>query len=70
MTQSVEDGSTVKIFYESRLAKVWLDDNKLKEIDKYYDELAIQGVSDDIIDPGDLAWKTSLRAFQRTRSRH
>ena len=50
MTQSVEDGSTVKIFYESRLAKVWLDDGKLKEIDAYYDELARQGVSDDIIE--------------------
>ena len=50
MTQSVEDGSTVKIFYESRLAKVWLDDAKLKEIDAYYDELSKKGVSDDIIE--------------------
>ena len=50
MTQSVEDGSTVKIFYESRLAKVWLDDNKLKEIDEYYDSLAQEGVTDDIIE--------------------
>lgn len=50
MTQSVEDGSTVKIFYESRLAKVWLDDAKLKEIDAYYEELVRQDVSDDIIE--------------------
>ena len=50
MTQAVEDGSTVKIFYESRLAKVWLDDEKLKEIDAYYDDLANQGVSGDIIE--------------------
>lgn len=50
MTQSVEDGSTVKIFYESRLAKVWLDDAKLKEIDAYYDDIAKQGVSEDIIE--------------------
>lgn len=50
MTQSVEDGSTVKIFYESRLAKVWLDDAKLKEIDAYYEELACQGVSENIIE--------------------
>ena len=50
MTQSVEDGSTVKIFYESRLAKVWLDDAKLKEIDAYYEELAGQGVSENIIE--------------------
>ncbi len=39
MTQSIEDGSTVRLFYESRLAKVWLDDNILKEIDHYYDDL-------------------------------
>lgn len=50
MTQSVEDGSTVKIFYESRLAKVWLDDEKLKEIDAYYEDLARQGVSEEIIE--------------------
>lgn len=50
MTQSVEDGSTVKIFYESRLAKVWLDDNKLKEIDAFYHDLAQQGVSDEMIE--------------------
>lgn len=50
MTQSVEDGSTVKIFYESRLAKVWLDEDKLKEIDEYYENLAKEGVSEDIIE--------------------
>lgn len=50
MTQSVEDGSTVKIFYESRLAKVWLDETKLKEIDAYYDDIAKQGVSENIIE--------------------
>lgn len=56
MTQSVEDGSTVKIFYESRLAKVWLDDGKLKEIDKYYDDLANQNVSDDVIEESKSKW--------------
>lgn len=50
MTQSIEDGSTVKLFYESRLAKVWLDENKLKEIDEYYDELKDQGVQSDMIE--------------------
>ncbi len=39
MTQSIEDGSTVKLFYESRLAHVWLDEDKLREIDHYYDDL-------------------------------
>lgn len=58
MTQSVEDGSTVKIFYESRLAKVWLDDDKLKEIDKYYDDLANQNVSDDVIEESKSKWSS------------
>ncbi len=39
MTQSVIDGSTVKLYYESRLAKVWTDDEVLKEIDAYYNDL-------------------------------
>lgn len=58
MTQSVEDGSTVKIFYESRLAKVWLDDGKLKEIDKYYDDLANQNVSEDVIEESKSKWSS------------
>lgn len=45
MTQSIEDGSTVKLFYESRLAKVWLDNDKLKEIDHYYDDLVSSNVA-------------------------
>lgn len=39
MTQSVIDGSTVKLYYESRLAKVWTDEEVLKQIDQYYDDL-------------------------------
>ena len=39
MTQSIIDGSTVKLFYESRLAKVWTDDEVLKQIDTYYNDL-------------------------------
>ncbi|MCF0117337.1 MAG: type I restriction endonuclease subunit R, partial [Bacilli bacterium] len=39
MTQSVIDGSTVKLYYESRLAKVWTNDEVLKRIDEYYDDL-------------------------------
>lgn len=50
MTQSIEDGSTVKLFYESRLAKVWLDDNKLKEIDQYYEDLQDEGAQTDLIE--------------------
>lgn len=50
MTQSVEDGSTVKIFYESRLAKVYLDDKILKEVDEYYKSLADDGAPDELIE--------------------
>lgn len=39
MTQSVIDGSTVKLYYESRLAKVWTNDEVLEQIDEYYDDL-------------------------------
>ena len=39
MTQSVIDGSTVKLYYESRLAKVWTNDEVLKQIDEYYDDI-------------------------------
>lgn len=46
MTQSVIDGSTVKLYYESRLAKVWTDKGTLKEIDSYYDDLENDGSAD------------------------
>lgn len=46
MTQSVIDGSTVKLYYESRLAKVWTDKETLKEIDSYYDDLENDGSAD------------------------
>ena len=39
MTQSVIDGSTVKLYYEARLAKVWTDESVLKEIDDYYKDI-------------------------------
>ena len=39
MSQSVNDGATVRIFYEGRLAKIWTDPNILLQIDEYYDEL-------------------------------
>ena len=42
MTQSVEDGATVPIHYESRVAQINLDENVLNEIDEKYDELALE----------------------------
>lgn len=39
MTQSIIDGSTVKLYYESRIATVWTNDYYLKLIDDYYKEI-------------------------------
>jgi len=40
MTQSVDDGATVPIHYESRVMKLKFDDNILKELDERYEELS------------------------------
>ena len=37
--QAVADGATVRIYYESRLAKLNLDEEKIPELDKEFDEL-------------------------------
>lgn len=39
MTQAVEDGATVPIYYENRTAKLKIDENLLKQIDKEYELL-------------------------------
>lgn len=39
MTQSIMDGSTVPITYQSRMAKVGLNQKILNDIDKYYEKL-------------------------------
>lgn len=46
MTESVYDEITVRIVYEGRAAKVLLDNNELKKIEKYYDECAEGGATD------------------------
>ena len=51
MTQAVEDGATVKIYYESRLAKVKLDTYQMDLIDnEYYSMQVNEGVEDYIVD--------------------
>jgi type I restriction enzyme R subunit len=42
LTRAVEDGATVKIFYESRLAKVSLSDADLQALDELADEITEQ----------------------------
>lgn len=46
MSESVKDGITVNIVYEGRSAKLALDDNKVKLIEKYYEECEAQGASE------------------------
>ena len=48
MTQSVEDGATVPLSYESRVAKIHLDESVLKQIDEEYDKLAEEAEDYDI----------------------
>ena len=43
MKESSDDGITVRISYEPRLARVLLSDEDAKEIQKYYDECAEAG---------------------------
>ncbi|OKL45927.1 deoxyribonuclease HsdR [Boudabousia liubingyangii] len=42
LTRAVEDGATVKIFYESRLAKISLDEEELGLLDAAIDEAAAE----------------------------
>lgn len=46
MSESVKDGITVNIVYEGRSAKVSLDGDKVKLIEKYYQECADDGASE------------------------
>ncbi len=46
MTESVRDEITVRIVYEGRAAKVLLDNSKLQDIEKYYDDCAKSGANE------------------------
>ncbi|EHY0935486.1 type I restriction endonuclease subunit R [Vibrio cholerae] len=50
MTEAVNDGITVRIVYEGRAAKVILDNSKLEEIEKYYEECERLGANEHQID--------------------
>lgn len=47
MTQAIDDGATVPITYEARMAKVGLNDKILQEIDEYYDTIEAEGLADE-----------------------
>ncbi len=46
MTQAIDDGATVPITYEARMAKVGLNDKILQEIDAYYNTIEDEGLAD------------------------
>ena len=46
MTQAVEDGATVPVYYESRLVKLDLDEDTLRLLDNEYDKLAEEGADE------------------------
>lgn len=48
MTQAILDGATVPIMYESRMARVGLNQKILDDIDNYYRFVEESGVADDI----------------------
>lgn len=50
MQQSVEDGITVPLRYEARLARVFLNENQVKEIEAYYSECSEDGATDEAIE--------------------
>lgn len=45
MTESVRDGITVNLVYDGRAARVMLNNEKVKEIEKYYDQCEAQGAN-------------------------
>lgn len=49
MKESSDDGITVRIAYEPRLARVVLSDEQAKEIQKYYEQCAAQGSTNEQI---------------------
>lgn len=49
MRQAVEDGITVPLKYEARLARVVLDGDKAKEIENYYESCAADGTDEETI---------------------
>ncbi|OBA87798.1 deoxyribonuclease HsdR [Mycolicibacterium mucogenicum] len=55
LTRAVEDGATVKIFYESRLAKVALSDDDLASLDELADEIT-EKVEQDVADKAKSRW--------------
>lgn len=55
MKESSDDGITVRIAYEPRLARVIVSEEKAKEIQDYYDQAAEQGATEEAIEESQRA---------------
>ncbi|MBR5678003.1 MAG: type I restriction endonuclease subunit R [Paludibacteraceae bacterium] len=55
MTESVKDGITVDLVYDGRAAKVNLNQEKLREIEEYYDRCAAEGANEHQIEESQKA---------------
>lgn len=60
MDQAVADGLTVSIKYHPRIAKVLLDEEKVKEIEEYYLKCAIDGATEEDI----IASKNAMSSME------
>ena len=55
MSESVRDGITVNLVYDGRAARVTLDQNKVREIEKYYEECERAGTNEHQIEESQKA---------------
>lgn len=62
MKESSDDGITVRIAYEPRLARVILSDEQAKEIEKYYEQCAQEGSTEEQIEESKRAM-ANMRAI-------
>lgn len=46
MTEAVQDGITVNLVYDGRAARVLLDQDKVREIEEYYDKCEVEGANE------------------------
>lgn len=60
MDQAVADGLTVSIKYHPRIAKVLLDEEKVKEIEEYYLKCAVDGATEEDI----IASKNAMSSME------
>lgn len=55
MTEAVKDGITVNLVYDGRAARVTLDNEKVREIERYYDQCAEMGTTEEQIEESQKA---------------